>query len=238
MSIEPSQKLPCLLLHGFTGGPFELQPLADYLRSSGRSCEVPRLPWHGEDLAQLKTGHWTKWIQSAEWYAERMSAAYGSFDIIGFSMGGLLAAYIAARYPVRKLILLNASVVYISPSRLLKVIHERWKHRDVQDLDKVKSTPIRATWQFTRIVRHLRPELTKVRVPTFIAQSEQDHVIHPLSARYIYNKLGGYRELSWFPKSRHLICLSDESVRLFHEVDVFLEKECGGENDEKDKAPF
>lgn len=218
-------KLPCLLFHGFTGGPYEVQPLADYLQHRGTLCEVPKLPWHGEDPAELESTHWKDWVESADKHAQKMIAAHGSFDLVGFSMGGLLAAYLAARYPVRRLVLLNTAVVYVSPSRMLQVLREDWKHSDEDVFNKAKSTPLRATWQFIRLVRHLKPELAKVTVPTFIAQGERDHVIHPHSANYIYNKLGGERELSWFPKSKHLICLGEEAPILFKKVSSFLEKE-------------
>ena len=36
-------------------------------------------------------------------------------------MGGLLAAYLSVRYPVRRLILLNTAVIYVSPGRMLDV---------------------------------------------------------------------------------------------------------------------
>lgn len=218
-------KHPCLLFHGFTGGPYELQPLADYLQKQGRACEVPRLRWHGESGNELDRTHWTDWLTSAERTAEAFTKRNAGFDLIGFSMGGLLAAYLASRFPVRRLVLLNAAVIYVSPGRLLQMIKDDWKGGGTEPLSKVNTTPLRATWQFTRLVRHLKPEIAKVTVPTFIAQSERDQVIHPYSARYVYNKLTGYRELNWYAKSNHLICLGEEAPALFRQVSMFLEKE-------------
>ncbi|MNI45709.1 Carboxylesterase [compost metagenome] len=218
-------KHPCLLLHGFTGGPFELQPLADYLEAYGKPCEVPRLPYHGEMRHNLKHSHWTNWVSSAEGIAGQMTREHGGFDLIGFSMGGLLAAYLAVRYPVRRLVLLNTAVVYVSPARFIKVIQEDWLDGELIPLSKMKSTPLRATWQFTRLVRHLKPEIAQVKVPTFIGQSKMDQVIHPHSATYIYKKIGGQRELKWYPNSKHLICLGKDASELFREVEIFLDKD-------------
>lgn len=221
-------KQPCLLFHGFTGGPYEVEPLARYLRERGQLCEVPRLPWNGESNYQLKASHWGDWVRAAEQQADRMTTRFGSFDLVGFSMGGLLAAYLSTRYPVRKLILLNTAVIYVSPGRLLNVVRDKWKYQGKIGLSKAKNTPLRATWQFTRLVRHLKPELGQVQIPTLIAQSEKDHVIHPQSARYIYSKLKGQRELYWHPKSTHLICHSEDAAALFHQVSSFLDKEQEG----------
>ncbi|WNR42293.1 alpha/beta hydrolase [Paenibacillus roseipurpureus] len=218
-------KQPCLLFHGFTGGPYEVEPLARHLRERGQLCEVPMLPWNGQNQQQLLTTRWEDWVQAAERHAEQMTATYGSFDMVGFSMGGLLAAYLSIRYPVRKLILLNTAVIYVSPGRLLNVIRDEWKYQRKISLVKAKSTPLLATWQFTRLVRHLKPELSLVNKPTLIAQSERDQVIHPQSARYIYSKVRGQRELHWHARSDHLICLSEDAPMLFKQISAFLDKE-------------
>lgn len=218
-------KQPCLLFHGFTGGPYEVEPLARHLRERGQLCKVPELPWNGDSNNQLKTSRWEDWISAAEEQAEKMTREYGEFDMVGFSMGGLLAAYLSVRYPIRRLILLNTAVIYVSPGRMLEVIRDEWKYERRISLDKAKATPLRATWQFTRLVRKLKPELSQVSIPTLIAQSEKDQVIHPQSARYIYSKVKGQRELHWHPRSNHLICHSDDAALLFRQVSAFLDKE-------------
>nr|WP_216855177.1 alpha/beta fold hydrolase [Paenibacillus alba] len=213
------------MFHGFTGGPYEVEPLARHLRDRGQLCEVPRLPWNGDSYHHLKSSHWEDWVRAAEEHAQGMTTKYGSFDMVGFSMGGLLAAYLAVRYPIRRLILLNTAVIYVSPGRMLEVIRDEWKYQRKVSLVKARSTPLRAAWQFTRLVRHLKPELSQVHIPTLIAQSERDQVIHPQSARYIYSKLRGQREIHWHPRSDHLICHSDDAPNLFRQVSVFLDKE-------------
>ncbi|NOU99070.1 alpha/beta hydrolase [Paenibacillus planticolens] len=218
-------KQPCLLFHGFTGGPYEVEPLARHLRERGQLCKVPELPWHGESYHQLKSSRWEDWVKAAEEHAETMTRDYGQFDMVGFSMGGLLAAYLSVRYPVRRLILLNTAVIYVSPGRMLEEMRNEWKYQRKISLNKAKSTPLSAAWQFTRLVRKLKPELSQVSIPTLIAQSERDHVIHPQSARYIYRKVRGQREIHWHPRSNHLICHSDDAAVLFRQVSAFLDKE-------------
>lgn len=219
------QKPPCLLLHGFTGGPYELEPLAEHLARGGRRCLLPSLPWNGQELPETGRVHWSDWVQAAEEEARRLAAETQPFDVIGFSMGGLLAAYIATRYPVRRLVLLNAALIYISPGHLARELTEQLRQGDRSHLEKIRGTPIQATWQFTRLVKHLKPELPKVQVPAFIAQSEKDHVIHPQSARYMYGKLSGPKELHYCPNSNHLICLGPDAPELFRQIDRFLAME-------------
>ncbi|KIL39525.1 hypothetical protein SD70_19730 [Gordoniibacillus kamchatkensis] len=213
-----------LLLHGFTGGPYELEPLAAELERTGVRCVLPLLPWNGSQLEKTERVHWSDWVQAAEAEARQLASEAEPFDCIGFSMGGLLAAYIATRYPVRKLVLLNAAVIYVSP-HFARGFAERFRQGDRSHWNKMRGTPFRATWQFTRLVKHLKPELPKVTVPTLIAQSELDQVVHPLSARYLYGKLSGPRELRYFPKSSHMICQGPEAADLCRAVAHFLAKD-------------
>jgi esterase/lipase len=215
----------CLLLHGFTGGPFELEPLAQELERAGRRCELPLLPWNGRQLPETGRVHWSDWVQAAEEEARRLTAVTQPIDLVGFSMGGLLAAYMATRYPVRRLVLLNAALIYISPGQFAREFAERFREGDRSHLDKMRDTPLQATWQFTRLVKHLKPELPKVTVPTLVVQSGKDQVVHPQSARYMCSKLQGPRELIYFPNSNHLICLGPEAPELFRTVERFLDSD-------------
>jgi carboxylesterase len=217
-------KTACLLLHGFTGGPYDLEPLAAELERGGTRCVLPLLPWNGQQLPQTRRVHWSDWVQAAEEEARRIAVKEQLFDVVGFSMGGLLAAYIATRYPVRKLVMLNAAVIYISP-HFPREFAARIRQGDRSHLNKMRGTPLRATWQFTRLVKHLKPELPKVQVPALIAQSERDQVIHPLSAQYLYGKLSGPKELHYFPKSNHMICHGPDAPELFRVVKRFLATE-------------
>ena len=43
--------MPCLLLHGLAGSPFEMRPLAVALEADGFTVDAAPLPGHGGDLA-------------------------------------------------------------------------------------------------------------------------------------------------------------------------------------------
>ena len=55
-----------LLVHGFTGSPYELHLLAAHLHAIGYSCLVPRLAGHHQSLATLAATGWADWLGSAE----------------------------------------------------------------------------------------------------------------------------------------------------------------------------
>ncbi|MDF2964170.1 MAG: esterase/lipase [Paenibacillus sp.] len=202
-----------------------MTPLAEHLSRAGTICHVPVLPGHDPELRTLGQVQWDDWLKAAALEASKLTERYGTIDLVGFSMGGLLSAYIANRFPVRKLVLLNAAVFYFSPLRFMKDLARRARSNDWTHWNgKMKKTPWKATIQFMELNKQMRPELPKITVPTFIAQGEQDHIIHPRSARYLYRKLQGEKEIHFFPDSRHMICLEEEAPVLFHSVERFLYK--------------
>ncbi len=84
----------CLLLHGFTGGPYEVMPLAEHLREQGFHCHVPTLPGHDQGLKGLGDVTWRDWLRAAAREADRLARQFGEIEVVGFSMGGLLSAYL------------------------------------------------------------------------------------------------------------------------------------------------
>jgi carboxylesterase len=222
MNGNHAQRRGCLLLHGFTGGPYEVMPLADYLRARGWECSVPTLPGHEGPLRELNRVQRQEWVKSAAQAAEEMAQRYGTFDLVGFSMGGLIAAYLANRYPVRRLALLSTAVYYISPGRFVRNATELIRTGQMRNLQVKYGTPLKAVLEFTRLAAELKQEFEQIRVPTFIAHGDRDEIVHPRSALYIAHRVKAEKEVAIFPESRHLICLDGEAEQLFRQVERFF----------------
>lgn len=81
-----------LLLHGYTGSPWEVRPLLQIFDDLGWSHALPVLKGHGTSVDDLEKTTWRDWLQAAteaaEWLAERCDRLH----LVGLSMGGLLAA--------------------------------------------------------------------------------------------------------------------------------------------------
>lgn len=89
-----------LLLHGFTGSPWELRPVGEALAARGAHVVCPRLPGHGTTPEAML------WAGLGEWLGAATTALDGLSDarrvvVIGLSMGGLLAMVLAARFGTR-----------------------------------------------------------------------------------------------------------------------------------------
>src|SRR5438477_5580237 len=82
-----------LCLHGFTGTPFEVRPLAEALAARGFTVSAPALAGHCGTLDELACTGWPDWLASAEQALDRLLAEVGGrpVAVAGFSLGGLLA---------------------------------------------------------------------------------------------------------------------------------------------------
>lgn len=103
-----------LLLHGFTGTPWEVLPLAESLAERGYAVRVPRLPGHGTTPEAMAFVTWRDWEAHA---LAELDALAGAEQVVvgGLSMGGLLAMRLALKRPRRV-----AGLVLLAPAVKLK----------------------------------------------------------------------------------------------------------------------
>jgi len=81
---------PCgvLVLHGFTGNPVSMRPLAEACAKAGFTVELPRLPGHGTSLEDLMTTGWADWSATALASFDDLAAKCSKVAVVGLSMGG------------------------------------------------------------------------------------------------------------------------------------------------------
>ncbi|MEC5189523.1 esterase/lipase [Geobacillus thermodenitrificans] len=222
----------CLCIHGFTGSPEEVAPLANYLRErTSWIVETPTLPGHGDKL-QLKGVTYNQWITASEQAFQALAQRCDTVYVIGFSMGGVIAVYLAEKYPVARLVLLSAAFYYVNPRQLWRDIREifanGWRGAQEHPLflryrNKMMATPFSAVREFRKLVRHVRPLLPCVQAPVLIVQGEKDGIVPLKSAYYLYEKIGSAEKtLLLLPDSYHHVCHSANRHVLFAETEKFL----------------
>lgn len=86
-----------LVLHGLTGSPWEVMPLANHLARWDRTVAVPLLAGHGTDLQELARTGWQDWLASARQALRWLEPRCEDVHLIGLSLGGLLALLLSAQ---------------------------------------------------------------------------------------------------------------------------------------------
>ncbi len=194
----------CLLLHGFTGSPWDMRPLGEALAARGLYVRAIQLPGHGSTPeALLDVGH-RDWEQAAV-QALLSLRDYRRTFVAGLSMGALLSLRLAEEYPerVHGLALVAPAVRFKGPHMwLLKRLRhygllERvkpWVQKtgtDLSDPVALAEAPILPAFPSARLQDMwelqdaVMSSLHRVRCPTLVAVAEQDHVVDPEGGRVL-----------------------------------------------------
>jgi len=185
----------CLMLHGFTGSPWDLRPLGEVLARSGYLVSAIQLPGHGS-TPQAMIG-----VGAADWKlaAQRALLALQGLPqifLVGFSMGALLALIAAAKHPDRV-----AGLALIAPAMRLRGVGPRlakwgsslgllrlrpWLTKastDIEDPVQRNAAPLLSAFPSARLLDlwMLQDEALQaaraIRAPVLIAMADQDHVV-------------------------------------------------------------
>ncbi|GAB3791220.1 alpha/beta hydrolase [Virgibacillus kimchii] len=225
----------CLMIHGFTGSPYEISPLADHLeQNTNWEIEVPTLPGHGKHLDLRDVSH-ENWIDTAEEELQKLAQKCDEIYLVGFSMGGMIASYLAAKYEVEKLVLLATAGKYLSFKQIGMDMGEILADGIKGELDsnkmylhyknKTGHVPFKANIEFMKLVRFTRKYLNKVKTPVLIAQGQQDGMVPYKTAYYLDKEIKSEeKEVVFFERSKHLICLGNDKDTLNTMVLEFLQK--------------
>ncbi|GGM34274.1 carboxylesterase [Paraliobacillus quinghaiensis] len=224
----------CLCIHGFTGGAYEIEPLADYLRSqTDWQIEVPTLPGHGKDLALDGVG-FNEWIEKAEEAFADLNEKVDNIYLIGFSMGGMIASYLAAKYDVAKLVLLSPSRKYLNLKQITLDLGHIIKDKIAGELEdnflyqnyqhKRGAIPFGAYIEFLKCMRFTKPYLQEITCPVLVAQGIQDGVVPYTTTHYLDKEIPVEIEVIYYYDSKHLICLGEDKDVLSAAVHTFFGK--------------
>ena len=242
-----------LCLHGFTGTPFEVQPLGDRLTEDGFLTSSPLLAGHGEDAEAMEAARWPEWLASADAAFRALAAqTAGPVAVMGFSMGGLLALKLALRYPER----ISALAILSAPLRLRpsQVRGIRWlgylpsqlrvgplraipklRGSDVSDVEVRNANPclpvmpLRSLESLLQLMASVRPQLREVRAPTLVMHARLDHTVPIADGFELAEGLGStIVERRWLDRSFHLIGVDVEREIVADTVTHFLGRHLRG----------
>ena len=191
-------KTAVLLVHGFTGSPWEVRPLGEALAARGYHVVAPLLPGHGGAPEAMLFVTWRDWLAAAEAALTSLS----SFERVvcsGLSMGGLLSVLLAARHPSRVSgLALMAPVVAVrrGGARFLKRLRHlpiglrglvpEWVTKDTTDieLDDVRAeSPLMPRYPLARVLDLFTLQdlvsdaLPDVRCDSVVLAAKGDHVV-------------------------------------------------------------
>ncbi len=242
IDLQPSSPVGAvLLLHGFGDSPQSLTSLARVLCDRGFSVYAPLLPGHGRTLRDFHASGEAEWMAEARRALDVVRKRDERLAIVGLSMGGALAAILAAgSAEVRALVLLAP---YLDPPRSVRAMAAAapvagWLVPYVRGGDprsiydpaahaaalSYRAVSPRTIAQLVRLTDHARAQLPRVRVPTLYVQSREDYRVSVAAAERSFEALGAKdKRLEWLAGCGHVITADYCKERVAELVTEWLE---------------
>ncbi|MBV9878855.1 MAG: alpha/beta fold hydrolase [Gemmatirosa sp.] len=230
-----------LVVHGFGDAPDSLQGLAAHLHRAGWTVRAPLLPGHGRTLDDFARSRADGWIAHARAAYAALRATHPHVAVVGLSMGGAIAAILAAESPPPALVLLAPYVAMPRHMRLAAALHPLvtlaapWivsrNPRSIRDpAARVASRGYgvvapRLLPELATVVARARRALPRITSPTRVVASRLDNRVPAAAAAAAFARLGAAtKELVWLEESGHVITVDVEKARVFDLVGEWIER--------------
>jgi carboxylesterase len=197
----PRARIGIALIHGFTGSPVSLRPLAELLAQAGFTVELPRLPGHGTTWREMLPTRYDDWRAHVVSTVKSLAARTDSVVLLGLSMGGTLCLDVASGggVAVAGVVTINAQildrhgiVVKLGPylEKILPIVPASLAGLVANDIAKPHSleraygwVPSAAGNSLLRALPRVRRQLAHMPCPVLVMYSSNDHSVSPANSR-------------------------------------------------------
>lgn len=233
-----------LLIHGFTGTPDAMRPLANHLHGLGFTVSAPLLDGHGTTKENLARSNAETWYQSSRQAFLTLQEQHSKVFVAGLSLGGVLALKLAQEYPqvihglsclatpihLHTWVRMAMPFVRYTPLKYL-YSYQKKARLDVKDplvvknYWHVKEMPVNCIQSLMDLQEEVRNGLTKVISPTLIIHSRYDSTAPYESMNYICKHISApVTETITLENSYHLITVDYEKDRVSEKTGEFFSR--------------
>ncbi len=213
-----------LLLHGSGDTPQTLRYLGERLHAAGYTVHAPLLPGHGRSPSEFSHVSAAAYLNAARHAFDDLSVSLPWVGVVGLSMGGALAAQIAAHTPRLRVLVLLAPYL-IAPPQVAWVARTSWVwglmlhflpgrgERSVHDPVAQQQSraygvfPPRALRALVATANAGRRALARVTAPTLVINSRDDNRIPVALAERATRSLTAPTERHWVTGCGHIITI-------------------------------
>jgi carboxylesterase len=226
-----------LVLHGFTGSPVSMRPLADAIALAGYTVELPLLPGHATTPADLARCSFSDFSEAVERAYGELSERTSAVVAVGLSMGGTLALELATRHPeLAGLVLINPLAEPPASSFLVllraalaagsvafpKIGSDIAKPGDYEG--GYDETPIAPLLSLMEAVQVLGDRLSEIVSPVLLFSSRTDHVVPPSTGDFLEATLTASCDRVMLERSLHVATLDYDADEIAERTIDFIAK--------------
>ena len=206
-----------LIIHGFAGGTYDEEQLANYLELN-KDFDVFQftLPGHDKNLSKVEHQEWvTASANEIEWLIKN---GYNRIYLIGHSMGGVIATYLACRYKqVKKLVLAAPAFHYLNVIKddlnvgeSLKIAPKILKDYGSDEvIARILKLNVSVLKEFMDLVKEYYDYPKQLTCKLLILQGKSDNLVPVSSSEYVYENAKS--------KDKKLVLLDDVTHDIFRE---------------------
>lgn len=227
-----------LVIHGFTGNPQSMRPLAQAFADAGFTTELPLLPGHGTSVEDMLTTSWDDWSAAAEAAYDDLASRCEHVVVAGLSMGGTITLWLASRHPeIAGIVCINAAA--IAQPELIELLEPMIEAGETtfdaigNDIAKegvtelaYDRTPLPPLLSLSLAIDELLPELGTITCPVLVLNSPQDHVVPPGSSDHVAASVGGPVERVSLERSFHVATLDHDADLIATSAIAFAQRVC------------
>lgn len=231
--------LGVLCVHGFTGSPDSMRPVARAFADAGFTVELPRLPGHGTTVDDMATTGWADWTAAVAEAYERLAARTERQVVAGLSMGGALSLWLATQRPAL------AGVVAVNPATQPQApeVIEMLTELVADGITKVPGigsdiakegvvevaydqVPLAALLSLSAGMADLQGLYGACAQPLLLLNSPDDHVVPPEQAEFLAGAWGGPVERVTLARSFHVATQDHDAELIQQQAVAFARRVC------------
>ncbi len=167
-----------VIIHGFTGNLYDNEYLMNYLElEPGFDVFAETLPGHNKDRFSEATME--DWKESVDNFIGKLvNSGYKTIYVVGHSMGGILASYVASKYSeIKKVVFVNAAFDYLNIKQNKDDIKEKSFEKYSHLWQKIiRVSPLMVN-EFRKLVKEGKDYLENVSCDVLILRSTDDEII-------------------------------------------------------------
>lgn len=179
------------------------------------------------DIENDEDSHFNDWVKRAEDVVLQTLNRKKKIILLGFSMGGVIASYLASKYPVEKLILIAPAFIHFNLENYTNIAIKSGKKllTKKEAESSTPSLPKSFYSGFMDCVKEYKNSIQNVTCPVLILQGDDDEVIPTRSSTWAFSQINHEQKRCIFLHLGKHRLLTDSNVKdvAFLLIDDFIQ---------------
>ena len=234
ISATKKKQRALLMLHGFSSSAAVFRLMAPKLKHYDHIF-MPTLAGHGKSIASFAKARATDWLRDAENAYKALNEQFEYVDILGLSLGGLIACHMIHKYPIRNLFLLAPALALSINLPRLRQIALFCKHlgfKNVMNRGGSTFVPFADELLYRQLPLSVIIELLNFiesyqfkswDASTYLFLGEHDNVVNSKKVHEILKPLPSL-EVTYLENSNHVLPLDGDYEKVIQQINLYSSK--------------